>query len=87
MSVKYDGDDARRYAEPYSGNRPVPTISKYREELEARREEAMLNGEPAASLPDGSGVVDDATSSELRPSRSSQRPSSSTGQASQKSAA
>lgn len=98
MSSKYDGDDARRYAEPYSGNRPVPTISKYREELEARREEAMLNGEAVESSPtasasrssggggSGSGGganIDDAASPELRSSRSSKRPS--TGQASHRS--
>ena len=77
MSVKQDGDDARRYTGPYSGHRPVPTISRFREELEARRRDAMLNGEPDTA-------IDDATSPELGPSHSPHRPS--TGQESQKSA-
>jgi hypothetical protein len=78
MSVKQDGDDARRYTGPYSGQHPVPTIAKYREELETRRQEAMQNGE-------NDTAIDDANSVELRPSQSSShRPS--TGHESHKSA-
>lgn len=34
-------DDVRRYQAPYSSRRPVPTISRYREEKAARQQESM----------------------------------------------
>ncbi|EXV00003.1 C2 domain protein [Metarhizium robertsii] len=34
-------DDVRRYQAPYSARRPVPTISRYREEKAARQQESM----------------------------------------------
>ena len=41
MSGHEDADESRRrYQAPYSQRRPIPTISKYREEKEARRAEA-----------------------------------------------
>ncbi|KAG6002976.1 hypothetical protein E4U43_000986, partial [Claviceps pusilla] len=36
-------EDVRRYQAPYSAHRPVPTISKYREEKAARQQESLRN--------------------------------------------
>ncbi|OAQ98813.1 hypothetical protein LLEC1_01922 [Akanthomyces lecanii] len=72
MSGSISADDVRRYQEPYSGHKPVPTISKYREELALRQQEAMQHDEAP--------LADEAIS-ELGPSRSTlaagPRPSSS----------
>ncbi|ATY64903.1 meiotically up-regulated [Cordyceps militaris] len=79
MSGSISTDDVRRYQEPYSGHRPVPTITKYREELALRQQEAMQHDEVAAPAV----VVTDEDLAELRPSRSmlspGPRPSSSLG--------
>ncbi|KAJ6443028.1 meiotically up-regulated protein [Purpureocillium lavendulum] len=54
MSGVDDADDVRRYQAPYSAHRPVPTISKYREEKAARQQNAVKDDESpdegAASL-------------------------------------
>ncbi|KAM3561577.1 hypothetical protein MY1884_002312 [Beauveria asiatica] len=63
MSGTNSADDVRRYQEPYSGHRPVPTISRYREELALRQQEAMEHDETPAPAAD-EGLA------ELRPSRS-----------------
>ncbi|PMB65690.1 Meiotically up-regulated 190 protein [Beauveria bassiana] len=63
MSGTNSADDVRRYQEPYSGHRPVPTISRYREELALRQQEAMEHHETPAPAAD-EGLA------ELRPSRS-----------------
>ncbi|KAJ6787197.1 hypothetical protein PWT90_08880 [Aphanocladium album] len=65
MSGSISADDVRRYQEPYSGHKPVPTISKYREELALRQQEAMQRDESTPG---------DADLSELRPSRSTLSP-------------
>ncbi|KAG5971803.1 hypothetical protein E4U55_001069, partial [Claviceps digitariae] len=41
--VTEEHEDVRRYQAPYSAHRPVPTISKYREEKAARQQESMRN--------------------------------------------
>lgn len=41
MAASRDADHPRRFAPPYSAQHPVPTISRYREEKEARQEEAL----------------------------------------------
>ena len=41
MSGKEDVEDVRHYQAPYSSKRPIPTISKYREERAARQQEAL----------------------------------------------
>ncbi|KAG5931979.1 hypothetical protein E4U53_001532 [Claviceps sorghi] len=38
-----DHEDVRRYQAPYSAHRPVPTISRYREEKAARQQESVRN--------------------------------------------
>ncbi|KAG5922470.1 hypothetical protein E4U42_005453 [Claviceps africana] len=38
-------EDVRRYQAPYSAHRPVPTISKYREEKAARQQESVRNNQ------------------------------------------
>ncbi|KAL7939667.1 hypothetical protein V8C35DRAFT_287318 [Trichoderma chlorosporum] len=43
MAGKEDVEHARRYEAPYSERHPIPTISKYREEREARQENALRN--------------------------------------------
>ncbi|POR37489.1 hypothetical protein TPAR_02309 [Tolypocladium paradoxum] len=45
MSGKEDTEDVRRYQPPYSAQRPIPTISKYREEKAARQQEALRDDE------------------------------------------
>ncbi|GJN70495.1 hypothetical protein PLICBS_004553 [Purpureocillium lilacinum] len=54
MSGVDNADDVRRYQAPYSAHRPVPTISKYREEKAARQQNAIKDDESpdegAASL-------------------------------------
>lgn len=47
MSGKEDVEDVRRYQAPYSAKRPIPTISKYREERAARQQEALRDDESA----------------------------------------
>ncbi|PHH67068.1 hypothetical protein CDD81_4463 [Ophiocordyceps australis] len=42
MSAKDDADDVKRYQAPYSAQRPIPTISRYREIKAARRREAAF---------------------------------------------
>ncbi|KAM6476255.1 hypothetical protein HDV62DRAFT_251905 [Trichoderma sp. SZMC 28011] len=41
MAGKEDVEHARRYEAPYSERHPIPTISKYREEREARQQDAL----------------------------------------------
>lgn len=41
MSGAQDVNEVRRYQAPYSGHRPIPTISRYREERAARQEQAL----------------------------------------------
>ncbi|KEY66489.1 hypothetical protein S7711_04818 [Stachybotrys chartarum IBT 7711] len=43
MSGKDDARDNQRYQKPYSARHPIPTISKYRHEKEARQEAALNN--------------------------------------------
>ncbi|PHH83281.1 hypothetical protein CDD82_2461 [Ophiocordyceps australis] len=42
MSAKDDADDVKRYQAPYSAQRPIPTISRYREIKAARQREAAV---------------------------------------------
>ncbi|EHK25344.1 uncharacterized protein TRIVIDRAFT_33120 [Trichoderma virens Gv29-8] len=49
MAGKEDVEHARRYEAPYSERHPIPTISKYREEKEARQQNALRNN---AETPD-----------------------------------
>ncbi|KAL7791309.1 hypothetical protein V8C37DRAFT_382664 [Trichoderma ceciliae] len=44
MAGKEDVEHARRYEAPYSERHPIPTISKYREEKEARQQNAVKGG-------------------------------------------
>lgn len=48
MSGKDDAEEDRRYTAPYSARHPIPTISKYREEREARQKEALGSGDEAS---------------------------------------
>ncbi|RFU77442.1 hypothetical protein TARUN_4789 [Trichoderma arundinaceum] len=44
MAGKEDVEHSRRYEAPYSERHPIPTISKYREEKEARQQNALSSG-------------------------------------------
>ncbi|GAB0136212.1 hypothetical protein EsDP_00004524 [Epichloe bromicola] len=53
-------EDVRRYQAPYSAHRPVPTISKYREEKAARQQESVRNNrvETAPAINDSAESAD-----------------------------
>lgn len=44
MSGQQDADEEYNYKTPYSARHPIPTISKYRQERDARQERALQNG-------------------------------------------
>lgn len=53
-------EDVRRYQAPYSAHRPVPTISKYREEKAARQQESVRSNrvETAPAINDSAESAD-----------------------------
>ncbi|OAA37685.1 meiotically up-regulated protein [Metarhizium rileyi] len=56
-------DDIRRYQAPYTSRRPVPTISRYREEKAARQQESMrgdAEDNAIAAEPAGTTAPDEA---------------------------
>ncbi|KAF4975235.1 hypothetical protein FZEAL_7942 [Fusarium zealandicum] len=53
MSGKDDAEEHRRYKAPYSAKNPIPTISKYREERQARQDEAAHNNEDSSDAVTG----------------------------------
>ncbi|KAG6007973.1 hypothetical protein E4U21_005207 [Claviceps maximensis] len=53
--VMEEHEDVRRYQAPYSAHRPVPTISKYREEKAARQQESMRNNQVEVVATNGEG--------------------------------
>ncbi|KAG6039338.1 hypothetical protein E4U41_002880 [Claviceps citrina] len=51
--VMEEDEDVRRHLAPYSAQRPIPTISKYREEKAARQQESMRTDEVATVAAEG----------------------------------
>ncbi|PHH86863.1 hypothetical protein CDD83_9645 [Cordyceps sp. RAO-2017] len=80
MSGKMDeAEEARRYQAPYSARRPIPTISKYREERAARQLEALRgindDEDDDVSADDDAASAEDAASYlGLGPNRAEARP-------------
>lgn len=64
-----DAEANRRFQAPYSAKHPIPTISKYREEKQARQERAMHNDDGARGHDDSNATAAVGTEATRRDDR------------------